>query len=132
MYSHGCGKRLKNLLHRENSLPPLEVLRELQKQPDELCTWAREHMCFEDLDSAQVECVKRILREFPSLIDEKKTIPDVDPFVIALALAKGWKVVSSENPAGTSSRKRIPDVCAHYRLKCLTLLDLFRDRQWNF
>jgi hypothetical protein len=54
--------------------------------------------------------VKDVLQVFPSLIDEKKTTPDADPFVVALALSKGWKVVTSENPGRTSPRKRIPDV----------------------
>jgi hypothetical protein len=97
-----------------------------------LYVWAKRQKCFKDLDRDQIECVKRILKAFPSLIDEKKTVADADPFVIALALEKGWKVVSSENPAGASLRKRIPDVCSQYKVPCLTLLEFFRDQHWNF
>ncbi|MEN6427415.1 MAG: DUF4411 family protein [Phycisphaerales bacterium] len=111
---------------------PQEVLNELQRQHDELYLWAKKQKCFMGLDRDQIECVKRILKASPSLIDEKKTVPDADPFVIALAMEKGWKVVSSENPAGTSARKRIPDVCKDHGVVCLTLLDFFRDQHWNF
>lgn len=125
-------QKLEELAASGELVAPQEVLNELQKQHDELHVWAKRQRFFMDLDSEQIQHVKDILKEFPSLIDEKKTVPDADPFVIALAMAKGWKVVSSENPAGTSARKRIPDVCIHYRVKCLTLLDFFRDRKWNF
>jgi predicted nucleic acid-binding protein len=105
---------------------------ELSKQHDELYLWAKKKKCFKELDTDQIAYVKDVLRVFPSLIDEKKTIPDADPFVVALALAKGWKVVTSENPGGTSPRKRIPDVCEHFSIKCLSLLEFFREKQWNF
>lgn len=125
-------QKIEELIVSGEMVAPLEVLNELQKQHDELFAWAKKQKCFKDLDADQIDYVKKILREFPSLIDEKKTVPDADPFVIALALAKGWRVVSSENPAGVSVRKRIPDVCAHYKVPCLGLLEFFRDRQWNF
>jgi hypothetical protein len=125
-------QRIEGSIKSGELVAPQEVLNELQKQHDELYLWAKKQKCFKDLDRDQIECVKRILKAFPSLIDEKKTVPDADPFVIALALEKGWKVVSSENPGGASARKRIPDVCAHHRVACLTLLEFFRDQHWNF
>lgn len=125
-------QKIEELISSGELVAPQEVLSELQTQHDELHGWAKKQNCFKDLDADQIRHVKRILKEFPSLIDERKTVPDADPFVIALAQAKDWKVVSSENPAGASSRKRIPDVCLHYGVTCLSLLEFFRDRQWNF
>lgn len=125
-------QKIERLIKSGEIVAPQEVLNELQRQHDELHVWAKKQKCFKDLDRDQIECVRRILKTFPALIDEKKTVPDADPFVIALAMEKGWKVVSSENPAGASTRKRIPDVCAHYRVPCLALLEFFRDQHWNF
>lgn len=125
-------QKIEGLITSGELVAPQEVLKELQRQRDELYAWAKKQKCFKDLDRDQIERVKHILKEFPSLVDEKKTVPDADPFVIALALEKGWKVVSSENPAGASVRKRIPDVCARYKIVCLTLLEFFRDQHWNF
>jgi hypothetical protein len=125
-------QKIEGLIKSGELIAPQEVLNELQRQHDELYLWAKRQKCFKGLDRDQIECVKRILKASPSLIDEKKTVPDADPFVIALAVEKGWKVVSSENPAGASARKRIPDVCKDRRVPCLTLLDFFRDQHWNF
>lgn len=125
-------QRLEELTSSGELIAPKEALSELHRQHDELYAWAKKQKCFKDLDPEQIQNVKEILKLFPSLIDEKKTVPDADPFVVALALTKGWKVVSSENLAGTSTRKRIPDVCNHYKISCLTLLDFSRDREWNF
>ena len=125
-------QKIEEMISSGELVAPQEVLSELKRQDDELHEWAKKQNCFKDLDADQIRHVKRILKEFPSLIDEKKTVPDADPFVIALAQAKGWKVVSSENPAGASSRKRIPDVCMNYEVTCLSLLEFFRDRHWNF
>lgn len=125
-------QRFEEITSSGELIAPKEALSELQRQHDELYAWAKKQKFFKDLDPEQIQNVKEILKLFPSLIDEKKTVPDADPFVVALALTKGWKVVSSENLAGTSTRKRIPDVCNHYKIACLTLLDFFRDRKWNF
>ncbi|KPJ53507.1 MAG: hypothetical protein AMS16_05250, partial [Planctomycetes bacterium DG_58] len=111
---------------------PREVLGELKRQRDELYRWAVAQKCFLALDEEQIAYVKDIMAKFPSLVDPNKTIPDADPFVIALALAKGWKVITTEGPGGTSPRKRIPDVCRHYGINCLSLLDFFREKGWNF
>jgi hypothetical protein len=111
---------------------PQEVLHELEKQHDDLCAWAKKQKFFLNLDAEQVKWVKDIMARFPSLIDPKSTGPDADPFVIALAISKGWSVISSENPAGRGQRKKIPDVCPHYGVNCLSLLNFFRDKHWIF
>jgi hypothetical protein len=113
-------------------IAPQEVLHELEKQRDDLCAWAKKQKIFFSLDAEQLKWVKDIMSRFPSLIDPRSTDPDADPFVIALAISKGWSVISSENRAGRGQWMKIPDVCDHYGLKCLPLLDFFREKQWNF
>jgi hypothetical protein len=111
---------------------PQEVLYELEKQRDDLCAWAKNQKFFLNLDAEQLKWVKDIMARFPSLIDPKSTDPDADPFVIALAISKGWSVISSENPAGRGQRKKIPNVCPHYGVNCLSLLGFFREKHWIF
>ena len=125
-------QKIEEMIASDKLVAPQEVLNELEIQHDELYDWAKKQKCLKELDGEQIRFTKRILKAFPSLIDEKKTVPDADPFVVALSMAKGWKVVSSEISAGASARKRIPDVCASYGIKCLPLLEFFRDRQWSF
>jgi hypothetical protein len=124
--------KIEEMIASGEILAPQEVLNELQRQHDDLYIWAKKQKCFRELDEEQIEYVKRILKDFPSLVDVRKTVPDADPFVIALAKANGWKVVSSENPGGASPRRHIPDACKSYGVECLSLLEFFRDRQWSF
>lgn len=71
------------------------------------------------------------MHKFPTLIDSEKTTPDADPFVIGLALSKGWTVIASErsNPGG---KPRIPDVCRNYNVKCIKLVEFIRERGWKY
>ena len=124
--------RIEKMISAGHLVAPREVLSELQRQRDELSRWAGKQKCFQALDEEQIGHVKDIMAKFPTLIDPKKTIPDADPFVIALGLSKGWKVITTEDPGGNSLKKRIPDVCAHYGIGCLSLLEFFRENGWNF
>jgi hypothetical protein len=130
----GVWRNVECLIRSGEVVAPLEVLKELESQRDELYAWAKKQKFFFDLDTHQIDALNAILKDFPggTFVDVNKTKPDADPFVVALAKVEGWKVISSENPAGTSPRKRIPDVCAHYGIKCLRLLDFFREKQWRF
>lgn len=124
--------KVDEIIRAGELIAPEEVLGELQRQRDELAAWAKKQKCFLDLDLEQLKYVKNVMAKFQSLVDARSTDPNADPFVIALAYAKGWPVISSENPGGKGTRKKIPDVYAHYGVKCLSLLDFFRDKQWNF
>ncbi len=122
--------QIESLIASGDLIAPQEVLAELEVQRDELYEWAKQQSLFVDLDDDQIRLARSILKRFPKLVDEKKTTPDADPFVVALALSRGWKVVSSEK--GHGSGATIPDVCTHYEVQCLRLLDFFRDRKWTF
>jgi hypothetical protein len=52
--------------------------------------------------------------------------------VIALALARGWAVVTSEESNPTSQRAKIPDVCAGFGIRSLSPLAFFREKGWKF
>jgi hypothetical protein len=52
--------------------------------------------------------------------------------VIALARSRGWKVVTQEHPAKPGGRPKIPDVCQHYGIECLSLFEFFRENKWEF
>lgn len=134
-------KNLENLISQGRLIAPREVLNELEKygdKDDELLKWAKRHRgMFEDLDYNQLNLVQDILKHFPNLVDANKTIPDADPFVIALAMAKRWTVITSEQPtnltANPSARPKIPNVCEYFNVKCYyDLLEFFREEKWEF
>lgn len=123
---------LEKLISDGSLISPREVLNELEKKDDELLKWAKNHKkMFQDLDDAQARQVRSILNEFSNLIDQHKTTPDADPFVIALAISKGWAVITSEKPS-TGGRPKIPDVCKRYGVKCISLIEFFREQEWTY
>jgi len=96
---------------------------------------------FKNLDANQLEKVRDILRLFPNLVDFRKTTPDADPFIIALAMCEEqqrtlWEeqhiVVSEEKPACSGAHPKIPDVCKSYGVECIPLMDFFRKENWQF
>jgi hypothetical protein len=70
--------------------------------------------------------LRPFVKDFSSLVDLDKKTPDADPFFIALAISKDWTVFTSEKPS-TGGRPKIPDVCKKYNMKCISLLEFFRE-----
>ena len=123
-----------SLVHKKELISPKEVLRELSVKDDELLVWVKTHdirKMFKAIDREQQNSVSNILSSFQGLIDPN-AIVGADPFVIALAMSRGWSVITSERPANPGSRPKIPDVCRSYSIKCIGLLEFFREKNWNF
>ena len=130
----GAWENLEKLIVDGKILAVDVVLKELAKQDDELVKWVKQHtVMIQPLDAALLQSACEIMNKFPKLIEVKKTIPDTDPFVIALARVKQWTVVAGEkSPRSTPTPRKIPDVCAEYGVKCITLLELFEEQGWQF
>lgn len=113
-------------------ISPKQVLSELEQKDDELLKWAKKHMeMFKASDVEPQKHVSNILAKFPDLIDPNKSTEDADPFVIALAMSKGWKVITSET-SSKGGRPKIPDVCDSFGVGWLSLLEFFREKNWKF
>lgn len=126
-------KNMEELVRSGKLIAPREVLNELEQVDDELLKWVKKHRdMIIGLETEQQDRVKEILRVYPTLIEPNKTIPDADPFVIALAMTESAVVVTNEKLAGPGGRPKIPNVCLKYQIKCLNLLDFFREQKWNF
>ena len=126
------GKEILRKSLVRDCLLPREVFNELQRRDDNLWDWTKDHKkMFIELDEEQAKQVKAIVSKFPKLTDREKTTPDADPFVIGLALSKSWTVITSEhsNPGG---KPRIPDVCKNYNIKCIKIVEFFRERGWRY
>lgn len=61
------------------------------------------------------------------------TSDKADPWLIALAMAHGYTIVTMEKPNlnlknnATSKEPRIPDICAVFGVRCINLYDLMRE-----
>ena len=74
-----------------------------------------------------------ILEEFPRLLDDRTGKSGDDPWVIALAMVfQNCIVVTEEKPTGAAHRPKIPDVCAHFNLQCIQLVELVQRENWVF
>jgi len=126
---------LEGMISQGTLIAPREVFRELEGKEDEVLKWAKKNKSmFLDPDDQQLQWGSRIEEEFPGLVDPDKTTADADPFVVALAICSDAAVVTQERSVShrTSSRVRIPDVCAHHRVDCVTLRDFFKRQGWKF
>ncbi len=123
---------LDKLIMGGGLIAPKEVLKELGNIDDEILKWAKSHKkLFKDCDPTQLQFVQEIMNKFPALVEINKTTPAADPFIIALARMEGASVITSERNGG-AGRPRIPDVCLHYGVECISVLDFFRAQGWKF
>lgn len=126
-------EKIEHLIYNQELISPIEVLKELSKRDDELLNWIKKkdiRKMFKVLDNEQTEWVYEIMRRFPPLVDTLASTPIADPFVVALALSKGYSVITSETTK--KGKVKIPDVCRAYNIKCLKLLEFFREKKWIF
>lgn len=107
-----------------------EVIEEIQKGNDTLETWAKTRKnSFYPSDESIQKIVKEILQNFGALVTKPKKPNGADPFIIALAKQEGCAVVTEEGH-GTEINPTIPFVCNSYGIKCIKLMDFFRENHF--
>lgn len=106
-----------------------EVQHELEQKDDELLAYAKKKDgLFVPLDDVQQGYVTEIVNKFPLWINSESAKNSADPFVVALAKQRGLTVVTYETKAGPGSAKtKIPNVCDHFAVPCLTYLGFLKE-----
>lgn len=126
--------RVDALVEDGRVISPEEVLHEVSKKGDGLFEWCeeRKHL-FIPLDDKVMGKTTEILARFERLVDTKRFRQQADPFVIALSVVRGASVVTAEAHRKSESKApKIPDVCDHYNVPCLSFLDLIKAEGWTF
>ncbi len=109
-----------------------EVVRELERKDDGIHQWIKERPSMIVPIDAQIQSlVGQIMARYPRLVDNRKHRSGCDPWVIALARARGLTVVTAEKPTNTLHKPKIPDVCRALGVACLEIVELFRERGWR-
>jgi hypothetical protein len=112
-----------------------EVLLELKagaKPGDVPLAWAQAHSAiFLEVTEAQESHLAAVLADHPDLVDPKKTGPDADPFLVALALEIGGVVVSGDGSTGRSGKKQVKDVCDSYGIRCIGVDEFLSVNGWS-
>ncbi len=114
-----------------------EVAREIERdRVAALRDWAKNHRyLFPTPSAAEALFVTRIFRvaHFRQIIDKRKILKgglNADPFVIARAATLDGTVVTLESESPHSAK--IPNICQHFQISCLSLEGFMEDEDWIF
>jgi predicted nucleic acid-binding protein len=112
-----------------------EVFLELQdgaKPGDTPFNWARTNSAiFREVTEQQEAHVLAVLADHPGLADPKKTGPDADPWLVALALETGGVVVTGDGSTGRSGRTQVKDVCDALDIRCIDVDEFLSENGWS-
>jgi Domain of unknown function (DUF4411) len=125
-------KRVERLVQEGRLISPGQVLVELKRKDDDAAGWLkdRKDVTVVRENAAIWSVAQKVANDNLGLVDSKKTGAQADPFVIALAMSRGWTVVTSEK-AGGFGKVNIPSVCKRVGVPCLTILQLFEKEGWE-
>lgn len=113
-----------------------EAFREIEDQDDELRQWAKDHRAvFTTPGAEEGAFVARIygVAHFQANIEQRKLIQggkNADPFVIAKAAVTGASVVTMEKFKPHAAK--IPNICGHFDVPCLSLEAFMQQEGWQF
>ena len=125
-------KNMEALIAAGRLVAPEEVRIELAVKDDETFAWAKgQSGLFVPFDIEQMRETTLIANRFRRFVDNPKVRNRADPFVIALAKARGYTVVTQEKPGSPDSPK-IPFVCDSIGVPYVRFLDIIRREQWRF
>jgi len=134
-------QRIESLINIGLLVAPKEVLYEIMDGDDQLAKWAKkQNRLFKDPTPRQIEILKDILKQYPSMVKEYKK-HDADSWVIALAIEMASSsqqtltpikriVVTEEKLRG--DKIKIPLVCQKYGIEAIDVIDMFRIGGWKF
>lgn len=129
---------LDALVERNELISTREVWNELERQnvSDDVLAWAkRNKQIFTKPNAVEQQFVAQIfkVRHFQGLIGEQQRLkgtPVADPFVIACAKAHNGTVVTEERLKENAAK--IPNVCAHFKVPCISLEVFMQQQGWSF
>lgn len=126
--------RLAGLAQKRRLISPDEVLRDLEKKDDDVHDWVKALKADVFRPAEKIQSALRVvMKEFPTLAEEKRGRSISDPWVIALArITTGAIVVSEEDLSTNPNRVKIPNVCRSYNIECIRLREVVRRERWSF
>ena len=124
-------------LIKNNRLKMSQIVFEEAMRDTEIKLWCDQNQLKPNfqvaIDESVQEKVSEILSEFPRLVDNRTGKSGADPWVIALALTdQNYIVLTEENPTHSENRPKIPDVCTHFGVECVKIVDLIKRENWIF
>ncbi len=130
---------IENLIKQGNMFTTDVVYKEIGRYEGKgarLKNWAKSQKSkrrfFIGIDAETWQLAKKIRDKFPALIKQKNIETgeeEADPFLIALAKAKGATIITNERK---DLFDRIPAIAKHYGIKSIDLFEFFAERGLKF
>lgn len=126
----GFWKNLDGLIDAGRFKAPEMLIEELERKDDAWRQWVydRKETLIVPMDLPQVEAVKRVMDVYQAQSSNVSRVTG-DPFFIALALARGLTVVTSESER--KGKVKIPKICAALGVPSISLLGMMRRENWR-
>ena len=106
---------------------------ELSAMEDDVHRWARtQPHLFVELEEDVQRAARVVLQEHQKLIGVGSGRSGADPFVVALAMARGGVVVTEEVPSHSLAKPKIPDVCQALGIRSVSLIGYVQEQGWVF
>jgi Domain of unknown function (DUF4411) len=131
-------KNFDGLVDKAGLVSTREVFREIMDGPiTELCKWADNHQddLFATPTAAEGAFVVKIyaVPHFQQNLEQQKLLKgglNADPFVIARAAVEQRTVVTMEKLKPHAAK--IPNICQHFGVACMTLEEFMEAENWQF
>ncbi len=117
---------LEDMIKSGELMSPLQVLDELKDKRDAICDWClKNKKMFKDIDECQIAKIEEVKKKYDSAFWKQESNRRVwaDPWVIALAICEKAIIVADEKNVAN----RIPYIAGNFSLKCLGLVDFFKE-----
>jgi hypothetical protein len=119
--------KLENMIKNGELISHMEVYKEIEAVKDMIYNWCKNNKrMFKDADEYQIQKLQEVKRQYDNTYWENeinKTSPWADPWLIALGICEKGIIVADEK----NVPNRIPVVSAVFGVKCLALLDFFKE-----
>jgi hypothetical protein len=122
---------LETLMESGAIIAPRRVETELLKWCPSIAAlrqWLRRRKSmFRDVESdGQLASAKKIVNEYPVYGSTENYVGDLEVITLADALQIAVLTLESRKPGGSRGRPKIPDVCAEFRIDCVSVSGFLR------
>lgn len=118
--------KLESMIENGELIAPLEVYGEIEIGKDKIHDWCKSNKeMFRDVDECQIQELQEVKKRYDKTYweNEINKLKWADPWVIALSICEEAIIVADER----NTQNRIPAISSMFGLKCLELIDFFKE-----
>ena len=118
--------KLESMIKNGELIAPMEVYGEIEIGKDKIYDWCKNNKeMFKDIDECQIQKLQEVKKRYDKNYWENEINKPkwADPWVIALSICEEGIIVADEK----NTQNRIPAISFMFGLKCLELIDFFKE-----